>query len=673
MLAKKWALKFVLFLAVFPWHVEIFSQSGVEDWDKYSLEALLNTEISSAAKYKQKTKNVAASVTIITSTDIERYGYTKIDEVFRSIQGFYNSYDRNYSYIGVRGFGRPTDFNNRILMLVNGVAINDNFYGAAGAGYEQGIDFQAIERIEIVRGPGSALYGSHAMFAVVNIVLKKAINFDGAQIRINSGSYGRRGQSAIFGKEFSNGAGLIISGNINEVKGQNHYYPEFDNPATNNGIAANLDWEKYYQVASVLSYGELSINFLYNQRKKGVPTASYETAFNYPGTKTRDSWGLFSIKYNHSIRPDTRLVLTAGYNHFSYFGVWPYEWEESDQQNNIFESYDSNLGKWLNGEIQLIHDFNSGNRFTAGAEYRNNMRADYKIWDEEITYFQIDRPYFSFSGYMQDEHQITESSAFTAGVRYDHSSTGWNAISPRAGFVHHIFDKTTVKLLYGEAFRAPSLYEIYYEDRNAGFKRSVDLQPEKIRTFEFNFEQQLTANIYGILSTYNNRIRDLIEPTVDPVDEQIQNSNVHDAQASGIELSLNLRHASMKSSFFSYSLQSAKEGALSKNMSNSPSHILKAGMVLPLFDKFFLATQFLYETGRLTVKETETINPVETDPYLLADMAITSKLLRKHFKLSFKIRNILNQEYAFPGGFEHDMNSIRQDGRNYRIALSFVH
>ena len=683
MVSGKSRFKSVLCMAMFLGSVHAFSQSENSKEEEYSLEAMLNTEIhapalartaiSSAAKYKQRTRDVAASATVITSMDIARYGYATLDEIFQSIPGFYSSYDRNYSYIGVRGFGRPTDYNNRILMLVDGRAINDNFYGAVGTGPDFGIDLQRVERIEIVRGPGSALYGSHAMFAVVNIVLKKVNNFDGFKVHLNTGSYGHRGQSAAFGKEFENGIGLIVSNAITDIRGQDHYYPDFDDPATNNGIASGVDWEKYYSMASELSYKTLSISYLFNMRKKGIPTASYETVFNYPQTLTEDGWGLFSIKYNHVFSPSDQLQLTGSYNHFSYFGIWPYEWEEDDGEMYLSEYYDSDIGKWFSGEIQLIHDFSSNHRLTIGTEYKKNVRSDFKSWDEDGTYFDQNFPYSSYSFYAQDEYLITKSSALTLGVRYDDSTIGWNAISPRAGFVHHIFDETTVKFLYGEAFRAPSLYEVYYEDFNAGYKQNRNLKPEKIRALEFSLEHDLAANINGTFSAYNNKITNLIDQGLDTEDELIQHDNISHAEASGIELSLNFRNENQKSGFISYSLQSGKDGETGSKMSNSPSHLIKAGLVLPLFNKFFVATQFFYESERIAVVGGEADKPAKTKPYTLANMAITSKLLRKHFKLSFKIRNVLNQDYALPGGFEHVMSSIKQDKRNYRIGLSFVY
>ncbi len=141
-------------------------ESGNRD---FSLDSLLNIKISTAAKYEQTSREAPASVTIISSEDIERFGYRTLDEVLMTVRGFYTSYDRNYSYVGIRGFSRPTDYNDRVLLLINGHTTNENFYGSAFIGTDLALNLEAVDRIEIVRGPGSALYGTGAMFAVINI------------------------------------------------------------------------------------------------------------------------------------------------------------------------------------------------------------------------------------------------------------------------------------------------------------------------------------------------------------------------------------------------------------------------------------------------------------------------------------------------------------------------
>ena len=112
------------------------------------------------------------------------------------MSGFYLSNDRNYSYLGARGFSRPSDYNNRILILVDGHSVNEGVFGAAPL--ELPIDLTSLERIEVVRGPGSALYGTGAVFGVINLVTRSGAAISGTHATVRGGTYGHRGGSALY-------------------------------------------------------------------------------------------------------------------------------------------------------------------------------------------------------------------------------------------------------------------------------------------------------------------------------------------------------------------------------------------------------------------------------------------------------------------------------------------
>ena len=131
-----------------------------DDLTQKSLEDLMNVEVASvysASKYSQKVTEAPSSVSIVTSEQIQLHGYRTLAEILSSVRGFYVSNDRNYTYVGVRGFARPGDYNTRILLMIDGHRINDNVYDQALLGRELPIEVDLIERVEIVRGPSSSL------------------------------------------------------------------------------------------------------------------------------------------------------------------------------------------------------------------------------------------------------------------------------------------------------------------------------------------------------------------------------------------------------------------------------------------------------------------------------------------------------------------------------------
>src|SRR6266568_9286191 len=152
------------------------SASDDVDLTEVSLQTLMDFKVQSvygASKHEQKLSEAPSSVTIVDSEEIKKYGARNFADVLNSVRGLYVTYDRNYSYLGIRGFDRPGDFNSRILVLVDGHRINDNVYGQALIGTDFPVDVDLIDRIEVIRGPNSSLYLASAFLGVVNIITKR--------------------------------------------------------------------------------------------------------------------------------------------------------------------------------------------------------------------------------------------------------------------------------------------------------------------------------------------------------------------------------------------------------------------------------------------------------------------------------------------------------------------
>ena len=128
-----------------------------QDLTALPFEQLLSIEVYSASRYVQKASDAPASVTVISAADIRDHGWRTLGAIARSVRGMYVSYDRNYSYLGERGFLRPGDYNTRFLLQVDGNRINDSVYDQAPIGNEFPLDLDLIERIEFVPGPGSSI------------------------------------------------------------------------------------------------------------------------------------------------------------------------------------------------------------------------------------------------------------------------------------------------------------------------------------------------------------------------------------------------------------------------------------------------------------------------------------------------------------------------------------
>lgn len=621
-----------------------------------SLDSLLNVKINAAAKYEQTAGEAPASVTIITSDDIDHYGYRTLSDVLNSVRGFYTSYDRNYAYVGVRGFGRPTDYDDRNLLLLDGHTINENVFGSASIGTELGIDLKGLERIEIVRGPGSALYGAGAMFSVINLITKKGKTIDGIQLYEEAGSYGNYSGSMLFGKELNENLDVSCSAQWGDVGGHDLHYAEYDTVA-NNGTAVNLDWDRYYGVMTNIRYKKFSFLGNITSREKGIPTGAFGMVFNDSRARTLDEYKQVQLKYENDLDPGMHVMARGYFDHYNYDGTYPYD----------TLSFDAATGNWFGAEGQFRWDVRSDNRLTIGSEFKKDSRAEYKVWDEFSEYFDRNVSSDLTSLYAQDDYQLAENLMVTIGVRSDVYSEGEQATTPRAGLVFHPNNTGTLKLLYGEAFRLPNLYEADYEDPYAHYKINPDLQPEKIKTTELDWEQRLAGSLLGELSLYHYDMRDLIDQTLDTTDNYTIFRNVSRVGANGIEAEVTAHYESGFSGYASYTYQATRDLDLDRQLTNSPQHLIKFGVTYPLWKKVTAAFDGYYESGRRTLPPSGTM----TSPYFLAHLNISVRPWGERLQCSLLVRNLFDVSYATPGGVEHLQAAIEQDGRTAFFRLGF--
>src|SRR5439155_12007827 len=142
--------------------------------------------VYAASKLEQKATEAPSSITVIGADEIKKYGHRTLADILRSVQGFHVSYDRNYAFLGARGVSLG-DFNSRILLLVDGHRVNNNLTDGAFIDTAFILDVDLIDRVEIIRGPGSVLYGNNAFFSVVNVITRQGKKLAGTEV---SGEYG---------------------------------------------------------------------------------------------------------------------------------------------------------------------------------------------------------------------------------------------------------------------------------------------------------------------------------------------------------------------------------------------------------------------------------------------------------------------------------------------------
>lgn len=260
-----------------------------------SLEQLLEVKVSTAALHEQSIARAPANVTVVTADEIRRYGYRTFGEVLNHVRGFYLTYDHTYREAGIGGFSIPGDWSTRVLVLVNGHNMTDNIFGSASY-YDEDfvIDMSLVERLEIVRGTSSALYGSNGILATVNVITKKAVGRD-ASVRMETGTLGERRITATGAYTLPRHMSLVTSASIFNDKGQHDiYFPEYDGnrtgsaDAVHNGHAIHMDGDKGYRCFADFTAGNWEILAFTGTRQKLQAVSWGETIFNDRGTRATD-------------------------------------------------------------------------------------------------------------------------------------------------------------------------------------------------------------------------------------------------------------------------------------------------------------------------------------------------------------------------------------------------
>ena len=635
--------------------------SKSQDLSGMSLDQLTQITVYSASKHEQSVSNAPSSVTVITSDEIHRYGYRTLADILEAVRGFYITSDRYQSYVGVRGFGRLGDWNSRILLLVDGHRINDDVLGQAFIGLEFPVDIDLIQRIEIIRGPSSSLYGAEAFFGVINVITREKNQPKREEISFAAGSFGSYGGRATWDSEFK-GVTFALSGSFYSSTGPALFFPEFDSPATNYGVTRNTNYESYQRVLATITYRGFTLQGLYNAQNKGVPTAYFGSLFNDPRTRNLQGTDYLDLRYEHALGRQWQVDARTSLNKNTLYG--PVAYEAAPLPPDIY-SYD---GQWWDSEIKLSRPLPHDSTLTFGTEITDNFRIDEFNFDPDSSPedAKVSTKLVIWAGYAQFDSQITRRLDLSAGVRYDHYNSGFGgSTNPRFALIYHATSSTTAKLLYGSAFRAPVPYETN-PDYGPFYLGNQKLQPETIRSVEGILEQGLGSRLNVTGSLFYNRITNLITLETDPTTELSVYENSQAATAKGVEVELNGRLGASLTSRASYSYTQTADSIAGQTLPNSPANLVKLNLTMPLYHQKLSASLDGQYTGKVTTLAGNTLGG-----FSVLSATLIGHTLGKRADISASVYNLLNKKYSFPGRPEDPEDAIPQDGTSFRVKLTY--
>ncbi len=638
------------------------------DLTSLPLEALMNLDVPkvfAASKVEQKATEAPASVTVVSSDDIKKHGYRTLAALLQSVEGFNISSDRNYEYASTRGIGIG-DSNNRLLLLVDGHRVNNNLTDGAAIGNDFILDLDLVSQVEVIHGAGSVLYGNNAFFGVINVVTRKASDIHGVETSFEYGAFETYKGRVTIGKQFTNNLSLLLSGSISDSRGEkNIYFPDFNSAAQNNGVAHNVDGESYKSVFATLGYNDFSLEGAFNHREKVNPTAEFNLiTFNDPRFRTKDDRGYLALKYAHNfpeIMEVTAQVYADSYEH--YIG--------SPQSlvvgtNVLFSDFtaDTNKGQWWGAELQLNRTFLDKYAITIGTEYRNDFLQQDAVSGQST----VNRSRLSYGLYAQGDFALRKNLHLSSGVRFDKYGDFKYSVNPRVALIYNPFQGSTVKAIYGTAFRTPNFEEL----SNPAFQ---NITPETIRSYELSYEQEVGKHIRFSLTGYYNEVKNLIA-------FYSGNFNNIDAQTKGLEIAVEGAWNHGVRGRASYSLIKTHDNIDTLDIPDSPNHLLKFSLSAPIYqDKLFAGLELLFTSQRRTFQDTSdasgqpiTLQGSEIGGYGIINFTLYSQHIAKNLEVSAGIYNLLDAKFSDPATHVsqfHVENAIPGIGRSFRIKASY--
>ena len=637
-------------------------ETAAKDLLDTPLEELLKQKVNSASLHDQTLEDAPADVTVITAKEIREHGWHTLAEALSFVRGAYLTYDYTYWSLGLRGFGVPGDYDVLVLIQIDGHTILDNV-DEMGAWYgpDLPLDMSLIQRIEVVRGSSSALYGSNGIFATINVVTKSPELFSGQEVRVEAGSMGEKKTQVTVGTPLGRRGRMLISASaFNNAGAPALYFPEYDHPSTNWGRTAHTDGQKGYHAFADLTWGNWELIALGGDRIKSQPVSWGDFVFGDPGTRAEDSRNFIEVSHTRSWSEDRRLRWRISYDNYRYRGIYHYQQPDGGVEDNREQEY----GDWVTSGITYRTPAPWRGVWTFGGELKSDLRTRMTVFDikpESRVFLDVNEPDIQAGWFGQQEWSLGRRWKLNVGARYDWSRYRRSAISPRGTVIFQPDRKTSYKFMVGRGFRNPSAYEMFFDDDGLSAKENPDLRPSTAMTYEVNIKRKLDTRVQVSLAAYKYMLRDMISATY-TADGLQQYQNLGRAKAAGIEIEVNGKFAGGLEGLASFAVQRAVAGDRSV-LPNSPGQLGKFRLSVPLRSQrtsVSFGLQYMGERRSCA----GAVLPWMVDP----EMAVNVRMPRS-LEFTVAARNLASQGHWDPVALTPAVDTVRLPGRMWLVAV----
>lgn len=635
--------------------------------------------IITAARKEQPLTDAPASIIVITENQLKDCGARTISDVLKTVQGVYTlPSERHIQKLYVRGIGSiDTSYNDKVLLMVDGIPYRDIFYGHASI--DEYLPLENIKRIEIVTGPGSALYGTNAFGGVINVLTKSVNDVNGTEASFGFGSADTKLYSIIHGQN-SVSPKILVFARKYTTKGDgpeysyNHKLESLqEDPADASAIQIKTSYNDF-----TLNLKYIDFRHTYTTNPDIPETAWDRNYFNYKNY-------FLDAGYEKKLSDSIKFLVKTWWHYYDNLNFW----QKTEPKITTFTVITSDMWCYKESQIAAIESQMNIGWPSANQDIIIGGQYDYeeivRVEDLEIyratgirrdpsEYWMNPMNRNNAAVYFQDIYKPVDFIDITGGIRTDVHQVFGNSTNPRCGFVLRPLDRTTLKLLYGSAFRAPDYRQRYVKtgDWTIGNEK---LKPEHIETPEVELSYDFTKRITSKINFYKSRITDMIETQSVPGGKKYVNSeNSLDVQ--GFEYAVKFFYR-MFDAYINYSYNETRDHLTEELLYGRPVNMANGGITYKVIENLRLNSTLSY-VGEIKRSDEDkndydpkyTLGEKRPDLPGYFNLNLTGIVTSGNIEISCSVYNIFNQKQFVldesPSNFD-----VELPGRNVLVKASY--
>jgi outer membrane receptor protein involved in Fe transport len=652
---------------------------------RLEVQLVSSDSVEAASRLSEPVEEAPASVSLVSSQEIRAMRYPTLAEAVRGVRGIYLSDDRGYETLGFRGFSRPGSYGNRVLITLDGVPLNDDWVWSSYVGYDVRTDLEDIDRIEVVRGPGSVVYGTSAFSGVVNMVTRSKEVPTGREIGTSVASDGVARARARITQHFGPSGGVWTSVAAGQSAGRDFFFPEYvaDGPPAVAGNARGVDGARFATLTGRAWFKDLSLAWSLHHHNKHMPTGQFDTLLGDSRTHQADTRGFVEARFEPMLGKSVTSLTRLHANVYAYRGILARSPQDGGVETDEFDSY------WVGAEQRFVLAPSPAFSASLGGEAQTHPHARQSNATEVGgVYFADVEDFVLAAVYGSLDLRPVSGLKLSAGGRLDYYSTFGSSLNPRFAVIIQPYPGGNLKILAGKAFKAPSIYELSY--RAIGQLNNPELKPENIYSGEIEWSHRISPTVIATAAVYTNYITDLISLQNVPGSDNIQFQNTATPVGTiggEVEVRRDWKEGWMVSASYSiqrsaYLASGSAADLLALNRSpdyrevpNAPTHLASIKGAAPILSRALTVMSRLslegqrFDTNDLAASDTVQLR---TENAFLWDLVFTGTEARWGLNYSVGVYNAFDSRARYPVSTEFRQRSIAITGRSFLAALTLT-